>query len=241
MNYFEGVTKESARSRYMDLAKKYHPDRGGDGETMKLINAQYKELQESGSVYFTNPANGYDPYSRRKLPSSQPASRPTDFWNSHDFSRAAYNAARSAAAQKARQANDAAKQASTREWWTPSEYAEFQNTTRMLRRSGFSTSTTSSFKTKLEELALKRVIAILRDSGLYDSMIGRIERVELTDIGNKWTTFTIITSFADYDTRNPNYIAKMIRSSLKRAGVTNTKFYRLKIENGNLHGFQIQY
>jgi hypothetical protein len=44
MLYFEGL-KSSAdlKLRYRDLAKIYHPDRGGCSETMKIINDQYKK------------------------------------------------------------------------------------------------------------------------------------------------------------------------------------------------------
>lgn len=42
IHYFEGVTTiEEAKKRYRTLAKEHHPDKGGDAEIMKLINAQY--------------------------------------------------------------------------------------------------------------------------------------------------------------------------------------------------------
>lgn len=42
LHYFEGIsTLEEAKKRYRELAKEHHPDRGGDTETMKTINAQY--------------------------------------------------------------------------------------------------------------------------------------------------------------------------------------------------------
>ena len=43
--YFEGLTTESEiKARYKELAKTYHPDLGGDVETMKLINLQYEKV-----------------------------------------------------------------------------------------------------------------------------------------------------------------------------------------------------
>lgn len=45
INFFSGCqTEEQARSRYRDLAKQHHPDKGGDTSTMQEINRQYKEL-----------------------------------------------------------------------------------------------------------------------------------------------------------------------------------------------------
>ena len=42
MKHFEGLTKEEEiKARYKELAKKFHPDLGGDTETMKEINSQY--------------------------------------------------------------------------------------------------------------------------------------------------------------------------------------------------------
>lgn len=41
-NYFAGIrTVEELRKRYKKLLKKYHPDNGGNEETMKEINRQY--------------------------------------------------------------------------------------------------------------------------------------------------------------------------------------------------------
>jgi curved DNA-binding protein CbpA len=36
-------TIEEVKNRYRDLAKKYHPDLGGDTVTMQFINAEYTE------------------------------------------------------------------------------------------------------------------------------------------------------------------------------------------------------
>lgn len=42
MNYFEGCSSEAERkTRFRELAKKHHPDVGGDPKVMAEINAQY--------------------------------------------------------------------------------------------------------------------------------------------------------------------------------------------------------
>lgn len=47
MRYFDDVkTSEEAKTRYRDLAKRYHPDLGGCSETMKVINEQYAQTLE---------------------------------------------------------------------------------------------------------------------------------------------------------------------------------------------------
>ena len=47
MNHFEGLLEENEiKARYKDLAKKYHPDLGGDTEIMKEINLQYEQVLE---------------------------------------------------------------------------------------------------------------------------------------------------------------------------------------------------
>ncbi len=43
-NFFTDCrTIEEVKNRYRDLAKKYHPDLGGDTATMQFINAEYTE------------------------------------------------------------------------------------------------------------------------------------------------------------------------------------------------------
>jgi hypothetical protein len=47
MKYFEGLTDEkSIKDRYKELAKKHHPDIGGDAEVMKEVNSQYEKVLE---------------------------------------------------------------------------------------------------------------------------------------------------------------------------------------------------
>lgn len=53
-NYFKGVkTLEELKKLYFKLAKMYHPDRGGDVETMQAINNEYdtalKHFEKYGS------------------------------------------------------------------------------------------------------------------------------------------------------------------------------------------------
>lgn len=44
MKYFSGITNlEELKKTYRRLAMENHPDRGGDTETMKAINAEYEE------------------------------------------------------------------------------------------------------------------------------------------------------------------------------------------------------
>lgn len=48
MNYFkESITVEQIKQTYRELARKFHPDLGGDLELMKLLNAQYLEALKS--------------------------------------------------------------------------------------------------------------------------------------------------------------------------------------------------
>jgi len=45
MQYFEGLTLEAEiKQAYKDLAKKFHPDLGGDVEIMKIINSQCEQV-----------------------------------------------------------------------------------------------------------------------------------------------------------------------------------------------------
>lgn len=53
MNYFTGCKdKESRKKRFKQLAKKHHPDKGGDPEIFKEINRQYNEKHEQFSTGF---------------------------------------------------------------------------------------------------------------------------------------------------------------------------------------------
>lgn len=48
MNWFQGLyTVEAVKSLYRKLAKQYHPDLGGDLETMKQVNLAYHAKLES--------------------------------------------------------------------------------------------------------------------------------------------------------------------------------------------------
>ena len=43
--YFENInTSEELRKQYKELLKQYHPDNGGNLETMQAINAEYDSL-----------------------------------------------------------------------------------------------------------------------------------------------------------------------------------------------------
>lgn len=45
MTYFKNVTTlEELRKEYKRLVKQYHPDNGGDPETIKAINAEYDQM-----------------------------------------------------------------------------------------------------------------------------------------------------------------------------------------------------
>lgn len=45
IQYFEGLQQEKEiKDRYKELAKKHHPDLGGDAEIMKAINDQYEKV-----------------------------------------------------------------------------------------------------------------------------------------------------------------------------------------------------
>lgn len=52
MQFFSACyTKEQAKAEYRRLAKIYHPDLGGDEQTMKEINAQFEAFQTHGSQW----------------------------------------------------------------------------------------------------------------------------------------------------------------------------------------------
>lgn len=48
MKFFEGIySEDELKSTYRKLVKKYHPDKGGNTELMKLINYQYARYQKA--------------------------------------------------------------------------------------------------------------------------------------------------------------------------------------------------
>lgn len=48
------TTLEEVKKKYRDLAKLYHPDKGGDLETMQKLNAEYDKIINSGKFEFKN-------------------------------------------------------------------------------------------------------------------------------------------------------------------------------------------
>lgn len=65
--FFECRTIEAVKNRYRDLAKKHHPDLGGDNETMQFINAEYSDAMrraiagEENEYQRTRAAAGFEP------------------------------------------------------------------------------------------------------------------------------------------------------------------------------------
>jgi hypothetical protein len=54
-NFFNGCsTLEEVKKRYRDLAKHFHPDKGGDLVTMQKINAEYDRIINSSRFEFKN-------------------------------------------------------------------------------------------------------------------------------------------------------------------------------------------
>lgn len=49
MYFANCTTQEEAKRLYHDLARQYHPDLGGDLETMKAINTEYASFQAHGA------------------------------------------------------------------------------------------------------------------------------------------------------------------------------------------------
>ena len=49
MTYFKNIQNlEELKIEYRKLARKHHPDLGGDLETMKAVNAEYEKILENG-------------------------------------------------------------------------------------------------------------------------------------------------------------------------------------------------
>lgn len=66
--YFEGVkTYEELRIRYKELARMYHPDRGGDTETMKAINNEYDFLKDRLKDYSADKTEHANDIEYRKI------------------------------------------------------------------------------------------------------------------------------------------------------------------------------
>jgi len=59
MKFFTGIkTAADAKKLYRELAMQFHPDRGGDVETMQAINAEYHEVLASMHGQTTTQADG---------------------------------------------------------------------------------------------------------------------------------------------------------------------------------------
>lgn len=53
--WFRGISKiEELRKRYRELLKQYHPDNGGNEETMKEINLEYDRVFADLSRFSSN-------------------------------------------------------------------------------------------------------------------------------------------------------------------------------------------
>lgn len=58
-HWFAGCSTVAAiKNRYRDLAKRHHPDLGGDNETMKAINAAYKLALKAADGEISQGADG---------------------------------------------------------------------------------------------------------------------------------------------------------------------------------------
>ena len=65
--FFECYTIEAVKNRYRDLAKKHHPDLGGDTETMQSVNVEYADAMrraiagEENEYQRTRATAGFEP------------------------------------------------------------------------------------------------------------------------------------------------------------------------------------
>jgi hypothetical protein len=48
--FAQAVSPATIRDRYLQAAKRHHPDRGGDPDRMKAINNAYKYLRQQGGT-----------------------------------------------------------------------------------------------------------------------------------------------------------------------------------------------
>lgn len=77
--YFTGIkTTAGATRRWRSLAKKHHPDVGGDQNVMAAINAEYHEILErlrTPAERKPNLHDAYEPQERDPLPQRRKAAR----------------------------------------------------------------------------------------------------------------------------------------------------------------------
>lgn len=211
MNYFEGCTVQDARKRLIGLVKLHHPDRGGNAEVMKLINAQYAELQESGRVFFTNPNNGYDPFSRRRLTATPPREPRTYTWEG-TWSPPPPPRPKTPFTEEWEQAHEA--------------FARFARGYRKFVK----TSSVAGEKLNEHAEAILRLILKASIMEYYEGL-----RIEVIDIGTKWATFRI---FHD-SWYIQKQVERAIRRASKVYKVV--KMYQPTREPNYFDGFQIYF